>query len=588
MIHHRTHSSARSTLMAELRSQPRSEVLIIGGGINGLGLLRELALQGVAVTLIERDDFVSGASAGSSHMVHGGIRYLENGEFRLVRESVQERNALLALAPHCVTPQPTTIPIYSTFSGLIAAPLRFLGLSKRQPRERGALVIKLGLALYDAYSRSGRALPRHRFVGRRRALEQLPDLNPAVRFTATYFDAQMSSPERLALDVLGDALRAAPPSRVRAVNYAEAVELTEDGVRVLDRESGEVITLDADLVVNATGPWADRTNGALGDPRRFMGGTRGSHIVLDHPQLLAATAGRELFFEHEDGRIVLILPIGNRVLVGTTDIKHDMEQPIICTESEVDYFFELIATVFPAIPVNRSHIVFRFSGVRPLPAHSGDAAAGQVSRDYRVETRRDAGRAGRTVLTLVGGKWTTFRALAQQLGAQVLGELGRPVKVDTGTEAIGGGRDYPRNDTAILFWTEANAAAVPHERAMQLFRRYGTEAAHFAEAIAASADGPEPDRALEHAASYSRTEIRLLVEREAVCHLDDVVLRRTSLAFDGTVSEPLIRELAQIVAGSLGWDDERREQEIDRTLALLRDRHGLVLSDETQAAQLAG
>src|SRR5512137_765723 len=140
-------------------------VLIVGGGINGVGVLRDLAANGVDVLLVERGDFCSGASAASSHMAHGGIRYLENGEFRLVREAVQERNRLIQNAPHLVKPLPTTIPIFKTFSGLLNAPLKFLGLLDR-PSERGAVVIKIGLMLYDAYSGPQRVVPRHRFLGR--------------------------------------------------------------------------------------------------------------------------------------------------------------------------------------------------------------------------------------------------------------------------------------------------------------------------------------------------------------------------------------------------------------------------------------
>ena len=340
MSTHQPVPTARDSVLDQVRTHPRTEVLIIGGGINGLGLMRELAMQGVAVTLVERGDFVSGASAGSSHMVHGGIRYLENGEFRLVRESVQERNALIRLAPHCVSPQATTIPIYSTFSGLIAAPMKFLtGKKNTIGRERGAIVIKVGLALYDAYSKAGRTVPKHRFTSRRKALAELPALNPRVKFAATYYDAVMTSPERLALDVLADAT--AQGADVRALNYVEAIGLGADGVLVRDRQTGREFSIDAEVVVNATGPWTDLTNAALGSRTSYMGGTKGSHIVLDHPDLLAATGGRELFFEHKDGRIVLILPLGERVLVGTTDLEHRMGDPIVCTEDEVDYFADL-------------------------------------------------------------------------------------------------------------------------------------------------------------------------------------------------------------------------------------------------------
>ena len=370
-----------------LAERPYADVLIIGGGINGLATFRDLALQGVDVALVERGDFVSGASAASSHMIHGGIRYLENGEFRLVHESVTERNGLLQTAAHYVRPLQTTIPIYSTFSGVLGAPLRFLRHGGGSHTERGAALIKIGLVIYDAFSRGGGRVPRHEFHGRKRSLAQLPALNPAVKYTATYWDASLHDPERLALDILRDG-RAAGGDRARAANYTAAVAVDRGRVVLRDTETGAETPFAASVVINASGPWTDLTNRALGDPTRHMGGTKGSHIVLDHPELLEATGGRELFFENKDGRIVLIYPLKGRVLVGTTDLEHDMTEPVVCTEAEVDYFIDLVGQVLPDVQVGRSQIVYRFSGVRPLPGH-GNVAPGFVSREYRIDAETD-------------------------------------------------------------------------------------------------------------------------------------------------------------------------------------------------------
>ena len=228
-----TTKSASRVEIQRLRERPSAQVVIVGGGINGLGTFRDLALQGVDVVLVERNDFVSGASAASSHMIHGGIRYLENGEFRLVKESVTERNGLLKIAPHYVKPLETTIPIFSTFSGILAAPLRFLTHKQGKPKERGAFLIKTGLTIYDSFSRDGGSVPRHSFHGRKKSLEILPQLNPGLKYTATYFDASVHDPERLALDVLADGLAAGP--HARAVNYVEAIG-TRDGIPCVMRE----------------------------------------------------------------------------------------------------------------------------------------------------------------------------------------------------------------------------------------------------------------------------------------------------------------------------------------------------------------
>lgn len=565
------HSGRRG--FAALAARPYADVLIIGGGINGLATFRDLAMQGVDVALVERGDFVSGASAASSHMIHGGIRYLENGEFRLVHEAVTERNGLLKTAPHYVRPLQTTIPIFSTFSGVLGAPLRFLRHGKAPRRERGAALIKVGLVIYDSFSRGGGlfrggAVPRHEFRGRRRSLEDLPRLNPEVKYTATYWDASLHDPERLALDVLRDGL-AAGGDRARAANYTAAVGV--EGTRVvLSAPTGpgpgsrEEVAFAASVIVNASGPWTDLTNLALGDPTSYMGGTKGSHIVLDHPELLAATAGRELFFEHSDGRIVLIYPLKGRVLVGTTDLEHDMRDPIVCTEAEVDYFIDLIGHVFPEVAVDRSQIVYRFSGVRPLPGH-GDLAPGFVSRDYRIESQRLVGGdpAAPEVLSLIGGKWTTFRASSERLADRVLQALAQPRRRSTKGVPIGGGHGYPTTERSRQRWLDAHGAVVGRSRAAVLLDRYGT----VAEQVIAAIETDAADAPLRHVPGFSDGELRHLARTEQVVHLDDVLMRRTSLAFLGAVTPEAAAEIAGAIAGELGWDEAARRAEVERALA---------------------
>jgi glycerol-3-phosphate dehydrogenase len=541
-----------------------TRVVVIGGGINGISTFRDLAHQGVDVVLVERDDVAGATSAASSHMIHGGIRYLEYGEFRLVRESVRERNDLLLTAPHLVRPLPTTIPIYRTFSGLLSAPWRFLAHRSGPAVERGALLIKVGLVVYDFFSRGGRVVPRHRFHGRRRTREALPALDPRAKYSATYYDAGMRHPERLAFDVLLDGLRA--HDGARAVTYVEAIGATASGVRLRDRESGHEFDLDADVVVNAAGPWADPLNAALGMPTRFVGGTKGSHIVLDHPELLAATAGREIFFEHDDGRIVLVYPLGDRVLVGTTDLEADVTEPVACTEEEVDYFFGLVRHVFPGIQLDRSAIVYRFAGVRPLPRHDGvDPRA--VSRDYRIQLLERDGMP--PVLSLVGGKWTTFRALGESLADRALGLLGLPRRRSTRGVAIGGGRDYPADAEARAAWIAAHLGAVDVSRAEVLFERYGTRAAEVAADIAAS---PVPDAPLA-GGLLSTGEVAYLARVERVVHLEDLLFRRTDLAFTGRADRAVVEEAGAALAAATGWDDLRLDREIEQTVALLRT-HG--------------
>ncbi|MGF2948160.1 glycerol-3-phosphate dehydrogenase/oxidase [Microbacterium alcoholitolerans] len=565
-----TRTSRREDELTAVRGAGSTTVLIIGAGINGISLFRDLALQGVDAVLVDRGDFAAGASAASSHMIHGGIRYLENGEFRLVRESVQERNGLLRIAPHYVRPLRTTIPIYSTFSGILTAPLRFLLHRSGKPQERGAVLIKAGLMIYDLFSRDGGAVPRHRFLGRCESLKELPALDPDVKYTATYFDASMHDPERLALDVLQDGRSARATSY--ALNYVEAVGRDGDAVVLRDRESAEEFEIRADVVVNTSGPWTDLTNAALGDQTSFMGGTKGSHIVLDHPELLEATQGREIFFEHSDGRIVLIYPLKGRVLVGTTDIDADPREPARCTEEEVDYFFALIKHVFPSIPVSREQIVYRFSGIRPLPRHE-DTAPGFVSRDYRIELDDSA---AVPTLSLVGGKWTTFRALGESLADRVLELLGRGRSVSTVGLPIGGGLGFPHTVRARSAWMQANLPGADAARGDQLLVRYGTRAADVWAHIEQEADRPLADGAL------SVRELEWMVDNELVVRLTDIVLRRTNIAFVGDVTTEILEELADALAPLMGWDGDRRDAEIEATVQLLNDAHGLSLAVPTR------
>ncbi|SDQ36185.1 glycerol-3-phosphate dehydrogenase/oxidase [Leucobacter chromiiresistens] len=546
-----------------LRDRPHADVLIIGGGINGIATFRELALQGIDVALVERGDFVSGASSASSHMVHGGVRYLENGEFRLVQEAVAERNRLLRTAPHYVRPLQTTIPIFSTFSGILSAPFRLLVTHGRgKARERGAALIKIGLTLYDTFSRDGGQVPRHKFLGRRRSLGELPRLNSDVKYTATYYDASMHDPERLALDVLHDGL-VAGGDRARAANYLPAVGFENGAVQVRDELTGDVFDVTAKVILNTSGPWTDLTNEALGQGTRFMGGTKGSHIVLDHPELLAATAGREIFFEHSDGRIVLIYPLKDRVLVGTTDIDADPSTPTACTSDEVDYFFDLISHVFPDIAVDRSQIVYTFSGIRPLPRHD-DTAPGFVSRDYRIESTE---RAGVPLLSLVGGKWTTFRALAAHLANDTMELLGVARTVGTESLDIGGGKGFPKGRAARTRWVAERADGNHRARVEALLDRYGTRAD---EVLAAT---PEHDAALELLPAYTAAELAHLAASEQVVHLDDLLLRRTAIAFLGGLTLERVRAAAEAIAPALGWDDARVDEEVARTAHLLRTAH---------------
>ena len=494
-------------------------VLIIGGGINGIGTFRDLTLQGVDTLLIDRADFCSGASSASSRMAHGGIRYLENGEFRLVREAVQERNRMIQNAPSLVKPLPTTIPIFKTFSGLFNAPLKFMGWLDK-PSERGGLIIKVGLIFYDAFTGKNRTVPAHVFDGCAKALKKFPRLNPKIRYAATYYDGIFLSPERMSLQLLLDAEKEG--DHACALNYVSMVSGTGDQVTLKDEVSGQIFEIKPRLVINAAGPWIDRTNQSLSISTHYLGSTKGSHLVLDNPELREAICDHEFFFENKDGRIVLILPLFDKVMVGTSDLPIEDPDSARCTEEEVDYFIEMIGRVFPGVTVSREQIIFRLSGVRPL-AFTEAKNAGQITRDHHIQEDRLG---SLPVYSMVGGKWTSFRAFSELVTDRALAFLGLPRKVYTKTLPIGAGKD----------------------------------------ALALKTDP-----------IYTRPEIASMADNEKIVHLDDLILRRTLLAYLGQLTRPLVVEFSIALGDSLGWDPAQKKAEVVRTLEILADRHGVLL-----------
>ena len=566
----------RQEALQAVKDKPDISVLIIGAGVNGIGTFRDLALQGVDALLVDRGDFGSGASAASSHMLHGGLRYLENGEFRLVKEALHERNRMLNNAPHYAKPLRTTIPVFRWFSGLWNAPLKFFNLLNH-PTERGAIVIKLGLMLYESFVRAHQKMPSHEFRWRSAALVEYPQLNPEIVCAATYYDAWMPYPERICLEMVLDA--EASHRDCHALNYVRAVAGDDESVTLQDEFTGETFIVRPKVVVNAAGAWIDFVNRHLGQrQQRFIGGTKGSHLVLDHPNLLAATCGSEIFFENDDGRVVLIFPYLGRVMVGTTDIRIENPDDAVSTEAETDYLLSMIDKVFPTIQVDRSHIVFSFAGVRPLPYSEG-GMTGQISRDHSIQTIPASHSLKYPIHCLVGGKWTTFRAFAEQTTDRILGDLGQPRQTSTKNVSIGGGRGYPRSEAARENWLRRlqSTSELPLERLRQLFERYGTRAEDFADYISRANDQP-----LAYYPSYSQREIEFILKAEKPGRLDDLVLRRSVIAMLGDLNSDLLDELAELAAKALGWSAERKGQEIRHTLEVMRHKHRVDLSPREQ------
>jgi glycerol-3-phosphate dehydrogenase len=278
-------------------------------------------------------------------------------------------------------------------------------------------------------------------LNRDKSLQQFPELNPEVIFTGTYYDAAMHSPERIAIELVMDAVQA--NRHAIPLNYVELESNSDGRVILKDEISGERFGVIPKVVINAGGPWIDFVNRALGEETRFIGGTKGSHLVLDHPELRKAIREHEFFFENKDGRIVLIFPLEDRVLIGTSDIRINDPDDAVITDKEVQYFFDMVGRVFPGIVVEKSHIVFTFSGVRPL-IRDESGSTSQISRDHIIEEITIEDSINFPVFSLVGGKWTTFRALAEQVSDKVMERLGIIVRSQRRRSKSGVARVIPK------------------------------------------------------------------------------------------------------------------------------------------------
>jgi glycerol-3-phosphate dehydrogenase len=532
-------------------------IVIVGAGINGVGVFRDLALQGVDCLIVDKGDFSAGASSAPSRMIHGGLRYLESGSFSLVAEATRERNLLLRNAPHLVQPLKTVVPLSSFFGGLMSSALKFLGRTPPQ-RTRGLLAVAAGLRLYD-------------LLGRRQPADRLL-FRTAVRWTATFFDAWISHPEWLVLELVRDACRDQP--RSAAVNHCRVTGCTGKTLTLRDEVTGEVVQVTADTVVNASGAWLDRSTELLGGPGPRVMGTKGSHLVLDHPLLRDALDGRMAYFEALDGRVCIVYPFLDRVLVGSTDIPVDDPDLIATEPAEVDYLLEVLGEVFPNLAFDRRDVVYTYVGVRPLARSDADKP-GQISRDHSVVIDAPSPSRDIPVVGLVGGKWTTFRALAEEATDEVLRLLGRGRTASTRQLPIGGGTDMPQGAQATERFIDriVQDAGLARARAQALLRRYGSQALRMALRFKVAGDEP-----LQHAPDYSVAEVAWLCTDTGVIHLDDLVIRRTLLAIRGLITDAALVEMAGIAGQALGWDAGRERQELHNCASALRERHGVRLA----------
>ena len=375
----------------------RYDVIIIGAGINGAGIARDAAMRGLKVLLIDKGEPGCATTSASTRLIHGGLRYLEHFEFSLVRESLREREILLRIAPDLVRPLAITIPIY-------------------KQSKRGRLTIRAGMVLYDLLS-WGKSLPRHRMFSRAETLERWSGLNPeGLVGSALYYDAQIEFPERLVLANV----ESARVFGAEVLTHTRVTGLTVTGVEFGDRLA------EASVVINAAGPWIDQVleRAPVKSPK-LIGGTKGSHIIV--APFPGASANAIYLEARSDGRPIFIIPWNKLYLIGTTDVRFEGDpDEVRCEDWEIDYLLSETNLALPGAHLTRDSILQTYSGVRPLP--------------YQSSTRRHFIREHPqlpNLLSIVGGKLTTYRSLSEECVDLIFRKLGKnPPACRTATEVL--------------------------------------------------------------------------------------------------------------------------------------------------------
>jgi glycerol-3-phosphate dehydrogenase len=501
----------------------RFDVIVIGGGINGVAIARECARAGRRTLLVEQHDFAAGTTSRSTRIIHGGLRYLEHGDIGQVRESLRERRWLLQRYPHLVRP------------------LKFL-LALDGSSRRSALAVRAGLWLYQKMG-SG-SVRSNGSEAAEQELERL--LDAGKRFSLFSFDdAQCEFPERLVAEWLVEAIAAG----VTARNHTQvlAVEIRNGraiGALLRDQLSGKEERVEATWIINATGPWADSvchsSNIQTGGP--MVGGVRGSHIVLPK---FAGVPDAGVYTEAIDGRPIFVIPWNEQVLVGTTEVS-DGGDPgkVRPTTDEIDYLLRSLRRLFPNVQASCDDIHYAFAGIRPLP-YSPQNRPSEVTRKHYFHDHADDGAA--QMISIIGGKLTTAGSLARECAAKI-------------------GAEMPASTLAVA--SETNADVAMEQWVLEISRRGGL-ASDAADAIAewygkhalAVADlaggSTEMHAQLCPHTRHVVAEAAHAFENECACTLADVLLRRVPVAMGACWSSSCSRQAATRIGAAMAWSEKR-------------------------------
>lgn len=527
------------------------DVAIIGAGVNGAGIARDAALRGLRVIVLDKNDMCSGTSAISSRLIHGGLRYLEYAEIPLVYESLHERMRLRQNAPHLVKPLRISIPVF-------------------EKARRGPLLIRLGMIAYDILSFNKR-LPRHEMLNREQIMSEEPGLrHEGLRAAARYFDAQVAFAERLVLENLLAARSAGAVIRT----YCDVLEIKTSGGAVdslvyRDRQGTEV-EAKVSIVVNAAGPWVDEVLKRAPKPaKRFVGGTKGSHIVVGPFE----GAPKDAFYVEAaaDGRPFFIIPWNHQYLIGTTDIRYDGSlDHIRASRDEVEYLVAETNRVFPKADLGVDDIHFAYAGVRPLP-HRDKGPESAITRRHIIKKNR---RIAKGLISIIGGKLTTYRNLAEQTVDRLARVLRKRLPACRTRDTVlpgGWGIDRARDrlEASSLLTTRG---------AERLLSIYGGRAAAIVELAASE---PALQETLDDDGHYLAAEVAFVVREEFAKTLTDLVFRRMMTGFDADQGRSLYAATLSVAAAEFDWTEEQAEQELQ---ALVDYADSLRVSNMTAAS----
>ncbi|MEL6248779.1 MAG: glycerol-3-phosphate dehydrogenase/oxidase [Cyanobacteria bacterium J06627_15] len=526
------------------------DLIVIGGGINGVAVARDGILRGLKTILIEKGDFGGATTSWSSRLIHGGLRYLEYFEFNLVRESLREREILLRTAPHLVKPIQMTIPIYAQGS-------------------RSYWEIQAGMVLYDLLSYD-KTLPNHRMLGATKLQQLFRAIEPAgCRGAAQYYDAQVEYAERLCLEIVLSAQAAGADM----LNYVTVTELQRQGNRIAaltcrDSESGEVFTVnghDQTVVINTSGPWVDQVcdRGVRGDTpapvgsNRRIGGTKGSHLFVDR---FPGAPDQALYVEAlTDGRPFFILPWLDLCLIGTTDIRFDGDlENFKASNEEIDYLLRETNRVIPTARLTRESIKFTYSGVRPLPY----AAGKKTSSITRSHVLYDHGpEQVENMVSLIGGKLTTHRQVGEEMVDAALKKQNRPVsKSVTRQNALPG--SLTKQQAAEL------VAQGDRDQVAYLISLYGIRAR---EVMALIEEFPALGEPIVEGLADIQAQIVYSVRSEMARTYLDICRRRTALAFQANYGFDALPVLEAVLKQYCGWTQEKCDRNLADYTAYMRD-----------------